>query len=131
MSRFSKQGLTDALQKDIDAIQEHWGFDIDNGTVQIEPIALDRMKTNPIVHGMGPRDRAYHIREATLDYGRLQALHALAVSYELAVSYVPMSHGTRRKFGPRFPTMVRYVSDAQQQAGFDHSLNKALERGKP
>ncbi len=117
MSRFSKQSLTEALQKDIDAIQSVWGFDIDNGTVQIEPVTLDRMDTNPIDHGAGPRDRAYHLREATLDYGRLQALQALAVQFNLAVSYVPVGH-TARKIG-KFPYRYRYCSDAQHQAFLD------------
>lgn len=124
MSRFSKQALTEALQKDIDAVQADWGFDIDNGTVQIEAVSLDRMVTNPIDHGAGPRDRAYHLREATLDYGRLQALQALAVEFSLAVSYVPMSHQTRRKIG-RFPHKTRYVSDAQAQAALDHARAKS------
>jgi hypothetical protein len=119
MSRFSKQSLTEELQRDIDAIQSEWGFDIDNGTVQIEAVTLDRMKTNPIEYGAGPRDLAYHLREATLDYGRLQALQALAVRFNLAVSYVPASHGTQRKLG-RFPHKFRYVSDAQAQAALDH-----------
>jgi hypothetical protein len=126
MSRFSRQGLTDALQKDIDALQANWGFDIDNGTVQIEFVAADRMKTNPINHGSGPRDRAYHLREATLDYGRLQALHALAVAFELPVSYVPVSHGTKRKIGLPRPGMIRYVSDAQAQYALDQA-RKARE----
>lgn len=126
MSRFSKQSLTEELQKSIDAIQGDWGFDIDNGTVQIEPIALDRMKTNPLDTGLGrPVDRSYTLREATLDYGRLQALHDLAVSFELAVSYVPASHGTRRTLG-RYPHVVRRVSDAQAQAALDWE-----RRGEP
>lgn len=120
MSRFSKQSLTEEIQKAVDALQSEWGFDIDNGTVQIEAIVDDRRITNPIDHGAGPRDRPYHLREATLDYGRLQALQQLAVSFNLAVSYVPASHGTRRKIG-RFPHKIRYVSDAQAQAALNHA----------
>lgn len=126
MTRFSKETFRVELQKEIDAIQTLWGFDIDNGTVQIEPVALDRMKTNPIDYGSGARDKAYHLREATLDYGRLQALQALAVTFSLAVSYVPTTHGTRRKVG-RFPHVTRYVSDAQAQAALDYAL---AERAK-
>jgi hypothetical protein len=122
MSRFSKQTLTEELQREIDAIQLEWGFDIDNGTVQIEAIALDRMITNPINYdGSGPRDRAYHLREATLDYGRLQALQALATTFSLAVSYVPMTHRTRRRIGPLRLNQIRYVSDAQAQAALDQA----------
>ncbi len=118
MSRFSKQTLTEELQKGIDAIQGDWGFDITNGTVQIEPVARDRMKTNPLTSLGQECDLAYHLREAALDYGRLQALHELAVSFELAVSYVPASHGTRRQIG-RYPRVTRYVSDAQAQEALD------------
>lgn len=121
MSRFSKQTLTETLQEDIDDIQNEWGFDITNGTVQIEPIALDRMKTNPLL-GLreDSRDAAAHKRQAYLDYGRLQALESLAEEFSLAVSYVPVSHGTRRKVG-RFPQVIRYVSDAQAQAALDYA----------
>lgn len=116
MSRFSKQTLTEELQKAIDAIQTEWGFDITNGTVQIEPVAEDRMKTNPIDNGLGtPRDRVDHMRHALMDYGRLQALQDLAVLFDLAVSYVPVGHDTRRKIGPIRNHMIRYVSDAQAQ----------------
>lgn len=123
MTRFSKEALTVELQKAIDALQTDWGFDIDNGTVQIERVALDRIITNPIDFGGGARDKAYHLREATLDYGRLQALQALATTFSLAVSYVPVTHQTRRKLG-RFPYCVRVVSDAQAQAALDHARAK-------
>lgn len=123
MSRFSKQSLTEELQKGIDAIQSEWGFDITNGTVQIEAVARDRMKTNPImVWGRPTNDRDIHVREAFLDYGRLQALHDIACSFELAVSYVPASHGTRRKLGRLGSNMIRYVSDAQAQAALRKDL---------
>lgn len=120
MSRFSKQSLTEELQKSIDAIQSEWGFDITNGTVQIEPVARDRVRTNPLTDGLGREcDRDYHVREAWLDYGRLQALHDIACSFELAVSYVPATHGTRRKLGRLGNNIIRYASDAQVQRGID------------
>lgn len=116
--------MTEWVQEALDALQSEWGFDITSGTVQIEPIALDRMKTNPLSHGysigsgQAERSRQDHIEHAQRDYGRLQQLEELATEWDLVVSYVPPSHGTRRKIGKR-RELTRYVSDAQQQAALD------------
>lgn len=83
--RFSKATLTEHLQARVDLIQEHWGFDPNNGTYQIPLIAADRARTNPLesYEIQGSLSEQAHLAAALRAYGELSTLAAIADEFNL------------------------------------------------
>lgn len=88
--RFSKQALTEYIQKHINRIQMNWGFDPTHGTAQIPAIAAHRKKTNPL-----PYNASDHEKDAAIAYGELEVLFSIALKFDLEVSDIPPSYEQR------------------------------------
>jgi hypothetical protein len=85
-SRFSKQTLTQYIQTRITNIQNVWGFDPDLGYAQVQAIAVDVMRTNPIDECRG--DFAATLAHANRAYGELNVLRRMADEFGLSVELV-------------------------------------------
>ncbi len=82
--RFSKKALADHLQARMTFVQKDWGFDPNSGTAQIDFIATDRQRTNPLSFiPPGETSKEHHLAEAQRAYGEINALAAIADHFEL------------------------------------------------
>lgn len=106
--RFSKQTLTEDIQDRVNHIQEVWGFDPSNGWVQVESIAKDRMRTNPIERYEG---LSYYLPMAYIAYGELCALTSLAESQGLTV-FTEIGRATKTRTTPR---VTRYRPEGSEK----------------
>lgn len=117
MDRFSKSTLAAYVQKQLDDIQNDWGFNPRSGTVQIVPIAKDRLQTNPIDHSEvvtcadGDEDQ-YTVHKCYQAYAEYEALIKMADHFGLVVTEVPENFKPTKIRAPR-GTLTRFRPEAQ------------------
>lgn len=108
--RFSKKALTEHIQKRLDVLQRHWGFDPGNGTAQIRGIGQHRKQTNPLLGGAGYEEHQIAAAEA---YGEFRSLLDMATHFELEVGATPEGYVQQRVMGG----LLRYVPEERRKWG--------------